>query len=341
MTRSDDRRARAVLVGRGGEHDDVAAVDAVEVVAELVDHDPVADLEGRLHRARGDGVGGDHERPQQDGDQDGHDARRRRVRRASGRTTAPFRRRCTLGLASVPSTSAPDRVRSCRLRVGVHVRRSMTPVAPAVAHEVPVTPPRQYGPVVSAVIFDFYGTLARFADTDVSNYEAVFAAHGYEPERAVLDDYFSRYNGVEHAEHSVSEEAYEAWVRVRLRDLTAACGVPDPHVEDLVDALRASDQGPMVPYPEAAATLARLARRRARHRRLLELGLGARRVPRPGRAAAPGRRRGHLGPGRRAQAAPRTSTTRRCERSARRPGRRRLRRRLLGARRPRAAASSA
>ena len=122
----------------------------------------------------------------------------------------------------------------------------------------PVTAPVQYGLVVSAVIFDFYGTLARFADADVSNYEAVLAVHGYEPERAILDDYFSRYNGVEHAEHSVSEEAYEAWVRVRLRDLTAACGVPDPHIDEVVDALRASDQGPMVAYPEAAATLSTL-----------------------------------------------------------------------------------
>lgn len=112
--------------------------------------------------------------------------------------------------------------------------------------------------MVSAVIFDFYGTLAHFADTDVSNYETVFAAHGYRPDRAVLDDYFSRYNGVDHAEHSVSEEAYEAWVRVRLRDLTGACGVPGPHSEDLIDALRASDQGAMVAYPEAAATLASL-----------------------------------------------------------------------------------
>ena len=112
--------------------------------------------------------------------------------------------------------------------------------------------------MVSAVIFDFYGTLARFADADVSNYEAVLAVHGYEPERTILDDYFSRYNGVEHAEHSVSEEVYEAWVRVRLADLTAACGVPDPHVDELVDALRASDQGPMVAYPEAAATLSTL-----------------------------------------------------------------------------------
>ena len=109
--------------------------------------------------------------------------------------------------------------------------------------------------VVSAVIFDFYGTLARFADTSVSNYETVFAAHGYQPERAILDSYFSRYDGVEHGEHSVSEEAYEAWVRLRLRDLTSACGVPDSGVDDLIDALRASDQGAMVPYPESAPTL--------------------------------------------------------------------------------------
>ena len=124
---------------------------------------------------------------------------------------------------------------------------------------MPVSRPRgSIGAMVSAVIFDFYGTLAHFCDTDVSNYEMVFAAHGYAPERGILDDYFARYNGVEHVEHSVSEEAYEAWVRVRLRDLTGACGVPDPHVEDLVDALRASDQGPMEAYPEAASTLSSL-----------------------------------------------------------------------------------
>ena len=114
------------------------------------------------------------------------------------------------------------------------------------------------GFVVRAVIFDFYGTLAHFADTTVSNYETVFAAHGYRPERSVLDSYFARYDGVDHAEHSVSEEAYEAWVRARLRDLTGACGVPDADVEVLIDSLRASDQGPMVPYPEAAATLSSL-----------------------------------------------------------------------------------
>jgi putative hydrolase of the HAD superfamily len=118
------------------------------------------------------------------------------------------------------------------------------------------------GSVVSAVIFDFYGTLARSADAGAATYEniyqATFAAHGYALDEAVLDEYFARYDGVEHGEHSVSEEAYEAWVRSRLRDLTDACGVSDPHVEGLVDALRAVDQGSMVPYPEAAATLSSL-----------------------------------------------------------------------------------
>ena len=112
--------------------------------------------------------------------------------------------------------------------------------------------------MVSAVIFDFYGTLAHFADTTASNYQTIFAAHGYQPERAILDSYFSRYDGVEHSQHSASEEAYESWVRLRLRDLTSACGVPDHHVETVVDALRASDQGAMAAYPEAAQTLASL-----------------------------------------------------------------------------------
>jgi putative hydrolase of the HAD superfamily len=112
--------------------------------------------------------------------------------------------------------------------------------------------------VVSAVIFDFYGTLARFADTSVSNYETVLAAHGYRPERVILDNHFSRDDGIEHGAHSRNEEAYESWVRLRLRDLTSACGVPEPRVDDLIDALRASDQGAMVPYPESASTLASL-----------------------------------------------------------------------------------
>ncbi|MGO9853531.1 MAG: HAD family hydrolase [Acidimicrobiales bacterium] len=112
--------------------------------------------------------------------------------------------------------------------------------------------------MVSAVIFDFYGTLARWADGRASNYEAVLAARGYTLEPSVLEEYFSRYDGIDHAEHSVSEEAYEAWVRARLRDLTNACGVDGPHVESVIDALRESDRGRMVAYPEAESTLSSL-----------------------------------------------------------------------------------
>jgi putative hydrolase of the HAD superfamily len=111
--------------------------------------------------------------------------------------------------------------------------------------------------VVRAVIFDFYGTLARWADGTAS-YASVFADHGYTPDATVLDGYFSLYNGIEHHEHSVSEEAYEAWVRLRLRQLTRDGGVDDADADAVVDALRSLDQGEMVAYPEAAPTLGAL-----------------------------------------------------------------------------------
>ena len=93
--------------------------------------------------------------------------------------------------------------------------------------------------------------------------------------QAVLDGYFSRYNGIEHGEHSVSEEAYEGWVRSRLRQLTREGGVDDGDAEAIVDALRGLDEGQMVPYPEAAATLRRAARRRAHASACAPTGAGS------------------------------------------------------------------
>ena len=97
-----------------------------------------------------------------------------------------------------------------------------------------------------AVIFDFYGTLAHWIDTTAANYTSVFSAFGYEAAPSVLDAYFSRYDGVDHVEHSVSEDAYEAWVRWRLGELSTSCGVAVEHREAVVDALRHLDQSPMV-----------------------------------------------------------------------------------------------
>jgi putative hydrolase of the HAD superfamily len=113
--------------------------------------------------------------------------------------------------------------------------------------------------MASAVIFDFYGTLAHWRDRHNANYQnayqAVFAAHGYDVPDATLDAYYSRYDGVAHAEHSVNEAAYEAWVRSRLHELTLASGVAEADRDVLVSALRALDASPMVAYPEAANTL--------------------------------------------------------------------------------------
>ena len=106
-----------------------------------------------------------------------------------------------------------------------------------------------------AVVFDFYGTLARWAEGAGVNYAAVFAAHGYPLPDSVLDEYFTLYDGVDHSEHSVSEEAYERWVRGRLRHLAETGGVELRHIDAIIDSLRAADQGPMVAYAEAAATL--------------------------------------------------------------------------------------
>jgi putative hydrolase of the HAD superfamily len=109
-----------------------------------------------------------------------------------------------------------------------------------------------------AVIFDFYGTLAHWRDRGASNYTAVFAAHGYQLGDDVLNAYFARYDGVAHAAHSVSQAAYEDWVRLRLCDLTDACAVEPGDRDSVIDALRAVDHDPMVAYPEAGPTLAAL-----------------------------------------------------------------------------------
>ena len=160
--------------------------------------------------------------------------------------------------------------------------------------------------VVAAVIFDFYGTLAHWADGPAPNYEAVFAAHGYSLEPAVLAEYFSRYDGVDHADHSVSEEAYEAWVRTRLRDLTNACGVDGSHVEGVIDALREWIGAGWWPIRKPGRR-SRPCRGGGGRRRLLQLGMGARRLPPRGGPAPSGRRRCHLGAGRGSRTPPSTS----------------------------------
>jgi putative hydrolase of the HAD superfamily len=149
---------------------------------------------------------------------------------------------------------------SGRLWVGVHDEGKYDAAGDRVGPMGPVTSPSHHGAVVKAVIFDFYGTLAHWEDQQAAGYEHVFSAFGYAPDPAVFGAYVARYDGVEHADHSVSQDAYEAWVRWRLQDLARSCGVRERHLDDVVDALRAADQNEMVAYPEALTTMTALHR---------------------------------------------------------------------------------
>ncbi len=55
------------------EDDDVTALDAAEPVGELLDQDPVGDVEGGLHGTGGDVEGLNEEGLEDDGEQDGED----------------------------------------------------------------------------------------------------------------------------------------------------------------------------------------------------------------------------------------------------------------------------
>jgi putative hydrolase of the HAD superfamily len=111
------------------------------------------------------------------------------------------------------------------------------------------------GDPLRAVVFDFYGTLVSRGESGASPYATVFARHGYRLDEAVEAEYFATHDGIEHQEHSTSEAVYEDWVRHRLAALARTCGVREADVGPLVDALRAQDRTPVVPYPDAAATL--------------------------------------------------------------------------------------
>src|SRR6185312_850312 len=158
-----DRRPRAVLVGWRREHDDVAPVDTVQVVAQLVHDDPVAHLERRFHRARRDGVGGDDEGAQEEG----HDQRHRHDAHQLDDPAVRLPLRCSFRRRAVSQGGSV-----ALAFVALHRAEQYYPpggrlrvTAPPNPH---VTPLRHNCAVPEAVIFDFYGTLAHWADTAAS-----------------------------------------------------------------------------------------------------------------------------------------------------------------------------
>ena len=88
-----------------------------------------------------------------------------------------------------------------------------------------------------AVLFDFYGTLAR-ATAWGPTFSEVLTARGLVLSQEAHAHLMAEVaDGVEHAEHSVDRERYVAWERGRLGRFVEGCGVPPPDVGDIVEAL--------------------------------------------------------------------------------------------------------
>lgn len=115
---------------------------------------------------------------------------------------------------------------------------------------------------VRAVVFDFYGTLVealRWGPT----HEEVLAGYGLAVDDAVRDAWRSEvFDGQDHAEHSLSRDAYRSWELARFRRMAQGCGAGPERIDavaaDLRDAAKAFE---LTPYPEVPTVLAALSQR--------------------------------------------------------------------------------
>jgi putative hydrolase of the HAD superfamily len=113
--------------------------------------------------------------------------------------------------------------------------------------------------VIAAVLFDFYGTLAR-AVTWGPKVEELLGRHGL-----LLDpDAHHRWqaeaaDGVEHVDASADRDRYVAWERARFCRLVQGCGAAGSDVERVADEIyTATKTFTMAAYPEVAGVLAEL-----------------------------------------------------------------------------------
>lgn len=112
-----------------------------------------------------------------------------------------------------------------------------------------------------AVLFDFYGTLAR-AVTWGAPVDDVLARRGLAVDPDARDRWEAEGgDAVEHLEPSASRGAYVAWERARLSRLVAACGCPPADVEEVAaEIYTAMKSFTLAAYPEVPAVLAHLRR---------------------------------------------------------------------------------
>ncbi len=113
-----------------------------------------------------------------------------------------------------------------------------------------------------AVLFDFYGTLARAARWGPT-VDQVLSLRGHTLDRAAHDAWRDEvFDGMEHLAESRSRDHYLAWERDRLRRLSVASGVGPDDVETLAAELHEAIRDfRMAAYDEVPAVLAELRRR--------------------------------------------------------------------------------
>ena len=91
--------------------------------------------------------------------------------------------------------------------------------------------------MVTAVLFDFYGTLARA--TQWASVDLVLAERGYVLPDEVRDRWWnSGVDGIEHVEHSQSRDHYQAWQRQRLLGMLAETDVHPGEYEAILEQFR-------------------------------------------------------------------------------------------------------
>jgi putative hydrolase of the HAD superfamily len=92
--------------------------------------------------------------------------------------------------------------------------------------------------VVTAVIFDFYNTLAETTRFGPS-WDELVAELGYTVPEDVRDRWWNDgIDGMEHDEHSISRDHYVAWQQSRVRAILAECAVPAAAQDVFIERVR-------------------------------------------------------------------------------------------------------
>ncbi len=117
---------------------------------------------------------------------------------------------------------------------------------------------RRGQPEFRAVLFDFYGTLAR--DVAPFHINDVMSEHGYELPSHLSEIFWSGdIDGIEHGHASGSREDYVAWQQTRLLGMLAEADVHPGEYEVILAKLHAGRAARVLePYADAAPVLAAL-----------------------------------------------------------------------------------